>query len=40
MAVVAADDEDAVRTLGQSDPAVISGMCTFEILAMPGAVAH
>jgi uncharacterized protein YciI len=39
LAVVAADDEDEVRTLGKSDPAVTSGMCTFEILAMPGALA-
>jgi uncharacterized protein YciI len=40
LAVVAADDEDEVRTLGKSDPAVTSGICTFEILAMPGAVAR
>jgi uncharacterized protein len=40
LAIVAADDEDEVRTLGKSDPAITSGMCTFEILAMPGAVAR
>ena len=37
LAVVEADDAEAVMELGRGDPAVTSGVCTFEVGAMPGA---
>lgn len=40
LAVVAAETEGEVRTLGEADPAVTSGMCTFDVFPMPGAVAR
>jgi uncharacterized protein YciI len=40
LAVVEADSEDEVRRLGEQDPAVTSGVATFEIYAMPDAVAR
>jgi uncharacterized protein len=38
LAVVEAESEDEVRALGAEDPAVKSGMATFEVLPMPVAV--
>jgi uncharacterized protein YciI len=38
LAVVLADDEAAVRALGETDPAVTSGLATYEVFPMPGAV--
>ena len=38
LAVVRADHEEVVRGLGSGDPAVSSGMATFEVLAMPDAI--
>jgi uncharacterized protein len=38
LAVVEAETEDEVRALGAEDPAVQSGMCTFEVLPMPVAI--
>ena len=38
LAVVRADREDDVRVLGSRDPAVSSGVATFEVFAMPDAV--
>jgi uncharacterized protein YciI len=38
LAVIEADTEDDARALGVEDPAVNSGMCTFELLSMPVAV--
>jgi uncharacterized protein YciI len=38
LAVVRADDESEVRALGDADPAVTSGMATFDVFPMPGAV--
>ncbi len=38
LAVVRADSEDAVRALGQADPAVTSDTCTFDVGTMPVAV--
>jgi uncharacterized protein YciI len=38
LAVVEAEGEDEVRALGAEDPAVQSGMATFEVFAMPAAV--
>ena len=38
LAVVLADDEEAVRALGDADPAVASGLATYEVFPMPGAV--
>ena len=35
LAVVEAPDEEAVRALGAADPAVRSGMATFEVARMP-----
>ena len=35
LAVVKAADEDEVTALGQDDPAVTSGTCTFEVGMMP-----
>ena len=37
-AIVEADDEAAVRTLGIGDPAIGSGMATFDVYSMPSAV--
>ena len=39
-AIVEADDEAAVRAMGTRDPAVTSGMATFDVYAMPSAVAR
>jgi uncharacterized protein len=38
LAVVEAETEDEVRALGADDPAVKSGIATFDILPMPVAV--
>jgi uncharacterized protein YciI len=38
LAVVEAETEDEVRALGADDPAVKSGMATFDVLPMPVAV--
>jgi uncharacterized protein len=38
LAVVEADSEDDVRSLGGADPAVTSGLATFEVLPMPVAI--
>ena len=38
IAIVAADDEDQVREIGRSDPAVVRGVGTFDVFAMPAAV--
>ncbi|MFP5320141.1 MAG: YciI family protein [Acidimicrobiia bacterium] len=35
LAVVEADDEEAVRALASDDPAVKTGLCTFEIGVTP-----
>ena len=35
LAVVEADTEDDVRALGEGDPAVKAGLCTFEVGVMP-----
>ena len=35
LAVVEADDEDDVRAIAAGDPAVTTGLCTFEIGMMP-----
>ena len=35
LAVVEAPDEDVVRSFGASDPAVASGLATFEVHPMP-----
>lgn len=35
MAVVHADTVEEVATLGQGDPAVVRGVCTFDVLALP-----
>lgn len=35
LAVVEADDEDAMRALASDDPAVKTGLCTFAIGVMP-----
>jgi uncharacterized protein YciI len=35
LAVIHADSEDAVRALAEADPAVSSGMATFDIGTMP-----
>jgi hypothetical protein len=40
LAVVHADTEEGVRTLGLRDPAVTSGMATFDVYLMPDAIAH
>jgi uncharacterized protein len=40
LAVVEAETEDEVRRLGEQDPAVTSGVATFEIYPMPDAVAR
>jgi uncharacterized protein len=40
LAVVEADSEDEVRGLGEQDPAITSGVATFEIYPMPDAVAR
>ena len=40
LAVVEAESEDAVRALAEGDPAVRSGVATFEVHAMPGARAR
>jgi uncharacterized protein YciI len=39
IAIVAAEDEQAVRELASNDPAVVSGLTTYRICAMPGALA-
>lgn len=39
-AIVEAGDEAAVRAMGTRDPAVASGMATFDVYAMPSAVAR
>lgn len=39
LAVVRAEHEEDVRRLGSGDPAVSSGMATFEIFPMPNAIA-
>jgi uncharacterized protein YciI len=38
LAVVEAQDEDAVRAIAADDPAVSTNLCTFDIGVMPGAV--
>lgn len=38
LAVVDADGEDSVRKMGVEDPAVLSGLASFEVHPMPGAV--
>lgn len=38
LAIVRADQEDDVRVVGTSDPAVSSGVATFEVFAMPDAI--
>lgn len=38
LAVVVADTEEDVLEMARADPAVTSGLCTFEVLPMPGAV--
>lgn len=38
LAVVEARTADDVRALGAADPAVTSGMSTFEVYPMPGAI--
>lgn len=38
LAVVEADTEAHVHTLGNSDPAITSGIATFEVYAMPMAI--
>jgi uncharacterized protein len=38
LAVVEAETADEVRALGAADPAVRSGMCTFEVLPMAVAI--
>ena len=38
LAIVEAVSEEAVRTLGLEDPAVTSGMSTFEVYPMPDAL--
>ncbi|MFI7063701.1 YciI family protein [Kribbella sp. NPDC050124] len=40
LAVVSAGDADEVRALGAKDPAVGSGLATFEVLPMPDAIAR
>ena len=35
LAVVEADDEDGVRALAADDPAVRTGLCTFDVGVMP-----
>jgi uncharacterized protein YciI len=35
LAVVEAENEDAVRAIAADDPAVKTGLCTFEIGVMP-----
>jgi uncharacterized protein YciI len=37
LAVVEVDDEDDLRAMAAGDPAVKSGLCTFEIGTMPNA---
>ena len=38
LAVVEADDEDAVHALGDADPAITSRLARFEVCAMPATV--
>jgi uncharacterized protein YciI len=38
IAIIQADDEQHVQTIGRSDPAVIHGAGTFEVFAMPATV--
>ena len=38
LAIVEALSEDDVRALGLADPAVTSGISTFEVYPMPGAL--
>jgi uncharacterized protein YciI len=38
MAVIRARDEAEVRALGDRDPAVTSGLATFEVCAMPATI--
>ena len=38
LAVVDAESEEGVRTLGPADPAVTAQLARFEVYAMPGAV--
>jgi uncharacterized protein len=38
LAMVEAGTADEVRALGAADPAVASGMSSFEVYAMPGAI--
>lgn len=38
LAVVVADDEDQALEMARADPAIVSGLCTFQVLAMPGAM--
>jgi uncharacterized protein YciI len=38
LAVVDAESEEGVRTLGLADPAVTAQLARFEVYAMPGAV--
>ena len=37
MAVVEADDVSHVAAIGDADPAVARGVCTYDVLAMPSA---
>ncbi|WP_205698269.1 YciI family protein [Conexibacter sp. SYSU D00693] len=37
VALVLADQEDAARAIADADPAIASGTCTYELLAMPRA---
>ena len=38
LAVVEADSPEAVRALGDGDPAVVSQMCTYDVFPMVGPV--
>jgi uncharacterized protein len=38
LAVVEAETEDAVRAIAAKDPAVQSGMCTFDVCPMAAAI--
>lgn len=40
LAVVAAPDESTVRAFGEADPAVVSGVATFDVFAMPATVVN
>lgn len=40
LSVVEAESEPDVRALGDADPAITSGLATYEIYPMPGAIAR